>query len=39
MLRVIRNHSRVAGAREDDYEGLSYQPIKVNHELLKGNGV
>lgn len=38
MLRVIRNHSRVAGAREDDYEGLSYQPIEVNHELLKGMG-
>ncbi|HHT66134.1 MAG: vitamin B12-dependent ribonucleotide reductase [Caldicoprobacterales bacterium] len=38
MLRVIRNHSRVAGAREDEYEGLSYQPIKVNHERLREMG-
>jgi ribonucleoside-diphosphate reductase alpha chain len=38
MLRVIRNHCRVAGARDDKYEGLSYQPIKVNHELLEGMG-
>ena len=38
MLRVIRNHCRVAGAMEDEYEGLSYQPIKVNHELLKNMG-
>lgn len=38
MLRVIRNHCRVAGARDDDYEGLSYQPIEVNHELLNTLG-
>ncbi|HHY83383.1 MAG TPA: vitamin B12-dependent ribonucleotide reductase [Clostridiales bacterium] len=38
MLRVIRNHCRVAGARDDDYEGLSYEPIKVNHDLLNGMG-
>jgi ribonucleoside-diphosphate reductase alpha chain len=38
MLRVIRNHGRVAGAREDEYESLSYQPIEVDHDLLKGLG-
>ncbi|NLA84757.1 MAG: vitamin B12-dependent ribonucleotide reductase [Clostridiales bacterium] len=35
MLRVIRNHCRVVGARDDDYEGLSYKPMEINHELLK----
>jgi len=38
MLRVIRNHSRVAGAMTDEYEGLSYEPIKVDHELLTEMG-
>jgi len=38
MLRVIRNHSRVAGARSDGYENLSYEPMKVNHELLDSMG-
>jgi ribonucleoside-diphosphate reductase alpha chain len=38
MLRVIRNHSRAAGARADEYEGLSYEPIKVDHELLENMG-
>ncbi len=38
MLRVIRNHCRVAGAMDDEYEGLSYEPIKVNHDLLKSTG-
>lgn len=36
MLRVIRNHARVAGAYTGDYEGLSYKPVEVDHELLKG---
>ncbi|MFL0246562.1 vitamin B12-dependent ribonucleotide reductase [Candidatus Clostridium stratigraminis] len=35
MLRVIRNHARVAGAEASDYEGLNYNPVKVNHEMLK----
>lgn len=35
MLRVIRNHGRVAGAREDNYEGLSYQPMEANHGILR----
>jgi len=39
MLRVIRNHARVAGARDDDLEGLSYQPPKVDHDLLKQLGL
>lgn len=34
MLKVIRNHSRVAGAIDSDYEGLNYTPLKVNHEIL-----
>ena len=34
MHRVIRNHARVAGALTTGYEDLSYEPVKVNHELL-----
>lgn len=39
MLRVIRNHSRVAGAVESNYEGLNYEPIKVKHNILKEEGL
>ena len=35
MLRVIRNHARVAGALTDAYEDLSYQPLPVDHEKLE----
>lgn len=38
MKRVIRNHSRVAGARIDEYEELHYEPIKINHKLLQKMG-
>lgn len=38
MKRVIRNHSRVAGARTDAYETLHYDPIKINHKLLQKMG-
>lgn len=38
MLRVIRNHARVAGARTDDYENLSYAPLQIDHALLKKIG-
>ncbi len=38
MNRVIRNHARVAGALEDDYEGLTYTPFKVNHHILEEIG-
>jgi ribonucleoside-diphosphate reductase alpha chain len=34
MLRVIRNHARVAGARDDDFEDLTSQPMLVDHALL-----
>lgn len=34
MLRVIRNHARVAGAINSSYENLNYTPTSVNHELL-----
>jgi ribonucleoside-diphosphate reductase alpha chain len=39
MLRVIRNHCRVAGALDDDYEGLGYNPIKVDHGILVREGL
>jgi ribonucleoside-diphosphate reductase alpha chain len=35
MNTVIRNHARAAGALDSNYENLSYNPIKVNHKLLK----
>ncbi len=38
MLRVIRNHARVAGSRSDDYEGLAYTPLAIDHALLKKIG-
>ncbi|NLW12238.1 MAG: vitamin B12-dependent ribonucleotide reductase [Clostridiaceae bacterium] len=38
MLRVLRNHARVAGAREDEFEGLSYEPLHVRHEILEELG-
>ncbi len=39
MNRVIRNHARVAGALDSDYEDLTYRPIKVNHILLEALGM
>jgi ribonucleoside-diphosphate reductase alpha chain len=38
MMRVIRNHSRVAGALNDDYEDLPYTPMAIDHALLKKMG-
>jgi ribonucleoside-diphosphate reductase alpha chain len=37
MLRVIRNHSRVAGALDTDFE-LDYEPIKLDHSVLEKSG-
>lgn len=34
MLKVIRNHARTAGAIQSPYEGLSYSPVEVNHNIL-----
>jgi ribonucleoside-diphosphate reductase alpha chain len=34
MLRVIKNHARVAGSLEDELEGLTHEPLRVNHALL-----
>lgn len=34
MMRVIRNHARVAGARDDAYENLTVRPPAVDRELL-----
>jgi len=39
MLRVIRNHARVAGARADEFETLSYTPVAVDHDLLAKLGL
>lgn len=39
MDKVIRNHARVAGAIGDPYEGLHYEPHKVDHELLERMGL
>lgn len=39
MLRVIRNHCRVAGFLNTPYETLTYEPIKVNHNILKENNL
>ena len=39
MLRVVRNHARVAGARDDDFEGLSYEPLRVDHHRLLALGM
>ncbi len=38
MLKVIRNHSRVAGALVDNFEDLDYTPFMVDHDLLKKIG-
>jgi len=37
MLKVIRNHARAAGAIDTDFEGLSYRPVCVNHDILINN--
>ncbi|MEX1378165.1 MAG: vitamin B12-dependent ribonucleotide reductase [Eubacteriales bacterium] len=37
MKAVIRNHARVGGYLQDDYENLTYNPIKVNHALIANN--
>lgn len=35
MLKVIRNHARAAGALETPFEDIDYEPIKVNHKILR----
>ena len=39
MMRVIRNHARAAGARQDRPEGLNYDLLIVDHELLADLGL
>ena len=39
MMRVIRNHARVAGALTDDFEDLGYDPYIVDHPILKKIGM
>ncbi len=34
MLRVIKNHAVVAGALNEPLDGLSYEPLRVDHALL-----
>ena len=38
MMRVIRNHSRAAGVRQDAPEDIYYSLPIVNHDLLKTQG-
>ena len=38
MARVIRNHARVAGARNDAFEGLTVEPPIVDFDLLTQAG-
>lgn len=39
MLKVIRNHCRVAGVLNDEYEKLHYNPVKPDHVLLGSIGL
>lgn len=48
MMKVIRNHARVASVDiesltnnkfKNDFEELNYVPLKVNHEILKNEGL
>ena len=39
MMRVIRNHARVAGAVGGDFEQLGYTPLSVDHGLLESLGM
>ena len=39
MQRVLRNHARVAGARQDATEALAYEPVRVDHDLLAETGL
>ncbi|MFW6015308.1 MAG: vitamin B12-dependent ribonucleotide reductase [bacterium] len=38
MLKVIRNHARVAGAIDTPFENISYRPLLINHDLLRKIG-
>lgn len=38
MMRVIRNHARIAGTRIDAFEDLDYDPYIIDHPILKRNG-
>lgn len=38
LNQVLRNHARCAGALTDSFEGLTYQPLMLNEELLKSMG-
>lgn len=36
MLKVIRNHAIIAGAMDEPTVGLNYEPLRVDHSILKG---
>lgn len=38
MLKVMRNHARVAGAMDGEFE-LGYNPISVDHAVLESEGL
>jgi len=35
MLKVIRNHTRIARVDNSEFEGLNYNPIKIDHYSLE----
>ncbi|SHK18914.1 ribonucleoside-diphosphate reductase class II [Hathewaya proteolytica DSM 3090] len=35
MMRVIRNHARVAGTLDSDFEDLKIEPRCINHQILR----
>lgn len=39
MMRVIKNHSISAGCDSSAFEGMNYEPMKVDHNLLKDIGL
>jgi len=38
MMRVLRNHARVAGALVDEFEDLSYEPLRLSEEVFARMG-
>lgn len=34
MMKVVNNHAKVAGAIKGKFDGLDYEPLKPNHDIL-----
>lgn len=39
MMKVINNHAKVAGAVQGKFDGLHYEPLKPNHDVLSRLGL